>query len=244
MVILSCAVILFVTTVTSWPVLILMGTTTVPQSTPRITDSICATEDKQNYDNYQIYYHAFLSLLVCPCFVALVVLYGLVWRVVRKYNSQKQGKYKVISAEGSSASDRKTSITSVRGSSDKVNNITVDIQEMTSANDKQNKIATSTTEANDQRKFSIVKKTTIAFLLITVIFFISYIPYLILTILIYTNSITVLTSSSEVFINIIRYTPYINNMANVFIYGCFDAQFRREVKVVYNNVMFCKMLRL
>ena len=235
MVILSCVVILLVTTVTSWPVLILMGTTTVPQSTSRITDSICATEDKQDYDKYQIYYHAVLSLLVCPCFVALVVLYGLVWRVVRKYNSQKQEKYKFIAAEETSASDRKTPITSIRGSSDK---------EMTSSNDKQYNRTTSTTEANDQRKFNMVKKTTIAFLLITIIFFISYIPYLILTILIYTNSITVLTSSEVVFINIIRYTPYINNMANVFIYGCFDVLFRREVKKIYTNIMFCKMLRL
>ncbi|XP_060572867.1 neuropeptide Y receptor type 1-like [Ruditapes philippinarum] len=237
--ILSCLVILLVTTGTSWPVLILMGKTTVPESTPRITDSICATENKENYDMYQIYYHAVLSLLVCPCFVALVVLYGLVWRVVRKYNASKKDKYKFIVADGSSESDRKSSKGSLN--TNKCND-TADSQSMTSSFMKQNSVTSQTAEINDRKKFKRIKKTTIAFLLITVIFFISYIPYLILTILIYSNAISVLTSSGVVFVNIIRFTPYINNIANVFIYGCFDVQFRREVKALYNTC--CKMLRL
>jgi hypothetical protein len=228
--------------VSSWPVLILIGTTTNLTSTPQITDSICATEEKENYDMYQIYYHGGLTLLVGPCFVALVVLYGLVWRVVRKYNAQKQDRYKFIAADGSSVSDRKTSLTSVR-STDKANDISY-IQEMTSSDDKQNKRISSKAETNTRKKFNVVKKTTIAFLLITAIFFISYIPYLILTILIYSNTISGLTSSGVVFVNIIRFTPYINNIANVFIYGCFDVQFRREIKTVYNKVTCFKTLRL
>ncbi|XP_045165561.1 trace amine-associated receptor 4-like [Mercenaria mercenaria] len=238
---LSCVIILLVTTATSWPVLILVGTTTVPTATPRITDSICATENKENYSAYQIYYHIVLSLMVCPCFVALVVMYTLIWRVVRKYNALKQNRYKFIVSEASTESDRKTSIKNSKEI------ILADSQEQNFNFERQSsrKLRTTdqNTESNDRKKLDRAKKTTIAFILITVIFFISYMPYLILTILIYSKSITNQTPSEVVFVNIIRYTPYINNMANVFIYGCFDVKFRREVEKFYKNTGCWKWFR-
>lgn len=218
-----CVLVIVISTVCSWPVLILMGTTTTPTDTPKITDSICATEDKENYSTYQIYYHIFLSILVLPSFIALIVLYTCIWRVVRRYAMVKRS----MSNYQSYVKDDSTST-----------NPLVEIQRKLSVRDQQNipfdsqknqGSISGEQNADRSRHSDRTRKTTLAFILITVIFFISYIPYLLITILIYTNSITVLTPGEVVFINIIRYTPYINNMANVFVYGCFDLHFRREV---------------
>lgn len=209
-----------------------MGTTTVPSHTSTITDSICATEDDKQYRTYQIYYHIILILLVLPCFVALIVMYTLIWRVVRKYASLNS------SVKEDSASrnlyTKGLSKLSISGENE--------TSEMKSYSDSEKKFLSSKSTENkpiNSRKYVRSRKTILAFILLTVVFFISYIPYLTITILIYTDTITYLAPGEVIFINIIRFTPYINNMANVFIYGCFDMQFRHEVWKLYKSCYPC-----
>lgn len=209
-----------------------MGTTTVPSHTSTITDSICATEDKEHYRSYQIYYHIILSLLVLPCFVALIVLYTLIWSVVRKYASSKSSvKEDKASRNLFKKGPRKSSISAENETS-----------EMKSYYDSEKNFLPSRSLENkpdDSRKYVRSRKTVLAFILITVVFFISYIPYLTITVLIYTDTITYLNPGEVIFINIIRFSPYINNMANVFIYGCFDVKFRHEVWKLYKSYCHC-----
>lgn len=90
-------------------------------------------------------------------------------------------------------------------------------------------------------KFDRTKRTTIMLFWITLVFFISYIPYLLLRIAYYTNPnwYPNMTFAGKVTYNTLLWCVYINNMANSIIYGFCDQRFRQKVIYGYRKV-FCR----
>lgn len=100
------------------------------------------------------------------------------------------------------------------------------------------KIEVRCTLQRAKSKFDRTKRTTMMLFWITVIFFLSYVPYLVLRIVSYMNQdwYTNMSYAGKVTYNTILWCVYINNMANCIIYGFCDQRFRQEVQHAYNKI--------
>ncbi|KAL3847556.1 hypothetical protein ACJMK2_018461 [Sinanodonta woodiana] len=82
------------------------------------------------------------------------------------------------------------------------------------------------------------RKITYILFLITVIYFCSFLPHLILKILAFLKKefFLSLTFSQAFAYNTFVWSFFINNVANPFIYGFHDKNFKREVKLIYERI--------
>ncbi|XP_060580306.1 5-hydroxytryptamine receptor 7-like [Ruditapes philippinarum] len=100
-----------------------------------------------------------------------------------------------------------------------------------------NQIKTETTNDNHQKR-NRIRKITLAFILVTVFFCISYIPFLsagIFLIQIEMSS-SDLSKDSYIALHIVQTCVFINSMVNCFIYSCFDIQFKQEIGMLYKTL--------
>ena len=90
-------------------------------------------------------------------------------------------------------------------------------------------------------KFDRTKRTTMMLFWITIVFFISYVPYLVLRIVFYTNPnwYPSMTFTGKVTYNTLLWCVYMNNMANSVIYGFCDQRFRQKAIYGYQRA-FCR----
>ncbi|XP_053374019.1 5-hydroxytryptamine receptor-like [Mercenaria mercenaria] len=264
-----CLLVLFIALLISWPAPVLYGLATVQTSDPNINGTRCYTEDKENFAKYQGYFNALLILIVVVCFIVLVVLYTLIWRVIVKHSGQK----------GQAITDRPEE----SSSNVQVTNNTTDTFEMTSGtvnssgSDTEEKVArqflppekqvyvvdkhshceddknkgkktgkSKKAQRHHQQSSDRSRKTTFMFLAITVVFFMSYVPHLILKIVTFMNKSFVpqMSFTEKVVYNTFIWCFFINNMANSFIYGVFDSRFKSEVKNMYSNLYRLARLRV
>ncbi|XP_060582068.1 octopressin receptor-like [Ruditapes philippinarum] len=100
-----------------------------------------------------------------------------------------------------------------------------------------NQIKTETTNDNHQKK-NRIRKITLAFILVTVSFCISYIPFLsagIFKIQIQMSS-SYLSKDVYIALHFVQTCVFINSMVNCFIYSCFDIQFKQEIGMLYKTL--------
>ncbi|KAK3590703.1 hypothetical protein CHS0354_008042 [Potamilus streckersoni] len=112
------------------------------------------------------------------------------------------------------------------------NGIYLETQEK-SGMDKLNSTSKSTQKDRDK-----TRKITYILFLITVVYFCSFLPHLILKILAFLKKDFLLRLNfSEAFAyNTFVWSFFINNVANPFIYGFHDKNFKREVKLIYQRI--------
>lgn len=103
------------------------------------------------------------------------------------------------------------------------------------------KSKTLTSAQRASNKFDRTKRTTMMLFWITIIFFISYIPYLVLRIVSYMNPqwYPGMSYGGKVTYNTVLWCVYINNMANSIIYGFCDQRFRNEIILGYRKIFRC-----
>ncbi|XP_053402763.1 uncharacterized protein LOC123550516 [Mercenaria mercenaria] len=81
------------------------------------------------------------------------------------------------------------------------------------------------------------KRTTQMFFTITILYFITFIPHLILQLITVTqdNFVASLSFTEQVVYHIVVFCSFLNSMVNCYVYGCFDTLFRNELKRLYTG---------
>lgn len=238
----------------SWPAPILYGASTVQTTNPNINGTRCYTEDKHNFSKYQAYFNEFLIFIVFAAFIVLTVLYVLIWRVIRQHGNQGSSGNKELLKESSSTTPTTESLEMTSGSQN-----STDDKSFKRSQDKLTEIKSFSGKNNSQSiwskftkegkydlssggeksvKFSRAKRTTLMFLLITTVFFLSYFPHLALKVVAFMKKgfVENLPFPQKVAYNTFVWCFFLNNIANCFIYGFVDLRFRRELIKMYRKL--------
>lgn len=254
-----CLVVMCIALLMSWPAPVLYGVATVPTSDPNINGTRCYTENRPNFDKLQGYFNAGLVLIVLISFVVLVVLYCLIWRVIAKHGSVKTSGYKEHSKETSSNIHTTESQEMTSGTQDSSNDHAPEISQHTTvtetksiASEFSSKIVSNKSSnagkyemrnktdkpQPETKKLDRSKRTTLMFLIITAVFFLSYVPHLALKIAAFMKKRFVEDMSFEgkVAYNTFVWCFFMNNAANCFIYGFVDLRFRAEIVRMYGKL--------
>lgn len=229
---------------TAWPAPILFGITSVPTMEVNTNGSRCSTLNKENYAKYQGYYNAGLLLILMLEFVVLVVMYTLIWRVIAKRGLSGK-KNKTCRAATSDVSEVTSEIHVITSKTMPTGSELISAKTLVEITDrvavecdqKQAHICKTKDKSKDTLR---ANKTTLVFLLITLVFGLSYFPHLALKIIVYVDKdfVSRMSFPVSVFYNTIIWCFFINNVANCFIYGFFDVRFRREISMLYNRILF------
>lgn len=228
--------------VLSWPAPVLYGHGSVNTTNPNITGVRCYTQDIFKDTKYQAYFNAVLILVVFGVLGILVVLYSLIGRTISRHVTFKSS---VPDSKSPESKSKETETSDTISHDDKISDDNK--MNIIATNDQQKQlppdeaIDKTTDRKQKERKggnFDRAKRTTFMFFLITVFFFLSYVPHLILKIVAFVNTDFVpdLTFTGKVFYNTFVWCFFINNMANCFIYGFCDLRFRKEVKKIYTTL--------
>lgn len=261
-----CIVAMMAALLFSWPGFAIYGSTPIQTRDPFITGYECNLLVEIKLTWYPIIFNGALLFIAFSSFIVLTVLYSIIGKVVWKHRKLRtrgdeinktevtevktsdehgipnpnfhSGSSDSFSGVESANSDKKnaTSQNSPRRDSN-VSKDKIELRTRTSSVSKETKRPKSTLQrALD--KFDRTKRTTFMLFLITLFFFFSYVPYLVLRIAFYTNPAWYpnMTFSGKVAFNTFLWFVYVNNMANPIIYGFCDQRFRNEVRNCYNSL--------
>ena len=252
---LSCLIVLGVALLLSWPAPVLFGGSTVKIEGENVTGTRCYTEDKFKDTKYQAYFNAVLILVVFGVFIVLVILYSLIGRVILRHSTFNfKNKRSATGDSTNSTATLETKEYSISSTSTGKTKCTLEPPSVstgsTSGTENDNtkdqetkketamRTPTKDKKVNEQNKFTKMRKTTYMLFIITVVFFVSYFPHLILKIVTFANKNFVpnMSFAGKVFYNTFIWCFFINNAANSIIYGFCDVRFREEVFQIYRNL--------
>lgn len=214
--------------VISWPAPVLYGHSSVNTTNPNITGVRCYTQDVFKDTKYQTFFNAVLILVVFGVLGVLVVMYSLIGKAISKHVTLKSSIPEPTSPESKSKETETLD--------------TISEENKSSDENKMNIIKIKKQKEGKTSSFDRAKRTTLMFFLITVFFFLSYVPHLILKIFAFVipNFVMNMSFAGKVLYNTFVWCFFINNMANCFIYGFCDLRFRKEVKKMYTALFsFC-----
>ncbi len=206
----------------AWPTILIYGLRTAETGIEGLTGKDCSTNDALKATLYPLIYNGILALMFIIVAIVLCVLYVLIWRTAKRHTQTSRP-------------------TPISGSKKSVTNI-----ELSSADSETcsgpTKMSYSPNKTKPSRRRSN-KTTTIAFL-VTIVFILSFLPYLCLSI---TRALVKdfdynLNSTGTVFFNIFLRSYFVNSAANPIIYGVMNIRFRRECCKVLKQVFCCGRL--
>jgi len=217
---LLCVAVLIPSAITSWPAPFLYGDETMMTEHANITGTRCYEDDRFKGTHLMAYYNLVLMALVVVILTVLCVLYTLIWRSLKK-------TYIV--------SKRRLPMTDLPNSSEVSQNYPTTTSEVTSSS-----LSTELTVVDGcvPKHRRIQHKTTKIFILITLIFAASFLPHLVLMTITFLDESFVgnMTFSGRLLYNTFLWCIFINNMANPFLYGFLDRQFRLDLKDLYKSM--------
>lgn len=241
----TCFLVLLLGILMSWPAPILFGITNVQTSDPNINGSRCYTESIENVAKYQGLFNTWLIVVIAVSFCILVIMYTLIWREIMRRTRLKYEQNRIsssISSTSLNASNTNATVECIgRNVSNEMNTLPERNEEIRPEAEKR---VSCTDHAQNARKnrcdpFDRKRKTTVIFVLLTAIYFLSFFPHLILKIVTFMKRdfLLNLKFQEKVVYNTFIWCFFINNMANCFVYGCFDARFRRELGRIYKRII-------
>lgn len=259
-----CLLVFGIALILSWPAPVLYGGATVNTTQQNITGTRCYTEDKFVNTKYQAYFNAMLILIVFGIFIILIVIYSFIGRIISKHNTFKSNipvahasdtsssvNQYTPSTDRSEISDGLSSASSKKYAHSQTKNAICGNMESSKKPETNIKCVFTIAPAQtfnkeisgrkkDQPNTSPkrTRRTTLMFFLITVVFFISYIPHLLLKLVTFMNKsfVSDMSFTGKVLYNTFVWCFFINNMANSFIYGFCDGRFRSEVRAMYSKL--------
>ena len=229
---LTCIVTLCVSYGLAFPTYFFFELNSVETGYANITGHICTTDSDYITTKIPTIYHIVLMVLAGIAFVALVVIYVSISRVLVNRGMQKSYSRKVsddraivaISTTDTS-SVLPISISSTCGGPSF--NLT-DTPRHTDGNWKMH-------IKNETALFNETKRKTVTFFIIVAIYFCSYLPNIILNIATYTNYefFQELCRQNAVVYHMFKWVFFVNNAANPIVYLFLDVKFRAGVKAFY-----------
>lgn len=255
----TCGLVILVAAGLSWPALILFGHTTVETGYVNITGVRCSTDDHYIHTNYQTFFNIALILIVAVAFVIHIVLYSIICRAIKNHNLNnlkiKQIKSlrrvptpetvtvfsvtdisAVDASESSPQCNKKCNTRLSHSDGSASSNFSMELsQNIRAENDSQNG---GIHVKNQFKKFKETRRMTVIFFAIVAIFFISYIPHLMLKIIVYSREdfLESISRPALVTYNTFIWCFFINNVANPIVYMFLDIKFRAEVITFYRRL--------
>ena len=248
----TCGVIMGVSLLTSWPAPILYGHATVETRVKNVTGVRCYTDDKFKDTKYQAYFNAVLILIVFGVFFVLTVLYIIIGRQILKHKTFKTSIKSDVqsgSSEGVKISTSGTIETPITSDDETNENVRKAKTKSWFKTRLEFKKSIFSPDVKIETKYVVnpkpsgkhtdrSKRTTFMLFMITLVFFCSFVPHLILKIVTFVNPNFVLnmTFAGKVVYNTIIWCFFINNMANSIIYSFCDRRFRVEIRNGYIRI--------
>ena len=216
----------------AWPQFFLSGIRHV-RLRDNITGIDCSLSDEYKSTKYPFYHNAVMFLIFIVCIVSLIIMYALIGRKIFQHSRfRKTFRPSFIS---SSSTSNKTSSTSFSGSSKqshRTDHIPLGQAKSTLNNNPTPRSHHSPSNDNKSKQ----KITKVAFA-VSVLFILSYLPYLILTTMTAVRGRFVAKPGPIVsaVLPIVTRSVFINSVGNPFIYGILDQRFRRYVKQTFGR---------
>ena len=224
-----CAGLLF-----SWPAFVIYGIRTVETETSGVFGSDCSTSDGMIRTQYPLVYHAVLALGFITLTITLAVLYGLICVSAKKhtrYMTRTSDIQKPFSGEkDSSVSSLECSTSNVRLSH--IANV-------------QPRLSKESTKGETTRKRRVKDKTTIIGFVVTLVFVMSFLPFLSLVGArsFFKDFDYNLKGAAMVAFNVFIRSYFVNSAANPIIYGVLNVRFREESIRLFKRVLCCVKLQ-
>ncbi|KAJ8299358.1 hypothetical protein KUTeg_023418 [Tegillarca granosa] len=232
--VLACFLAIVVAAFLAWPNAVFKNSSSVDLGNGTIGIE-CGFDNyyKENRKKYPIVYYGFLFVIYIGLTLALIVLYVMIGRTLYKYAKIKKVQFNKNSIPLPNISDSYTRARKYRTQSNSPSTSTDQHLESSfgNANTSIHKHRLPGNEANNgtgktvEIKPGVKRKTNILFA-ITVLFTLSFLPYLILVPITFLSSTFISSLGSDVWpvYSIFRKFFYLNNMVNPFIYGFFDTK--------------------
>ena len=245
-----CVVIMGVSLLTSWPAPVLYGHATVETRVENVTGVRCYTDDKFKDTKYQAYFNAVLILIVFGVFFVLTVLYIIIGRQILKHKTFKTNVKSEVQSGSSDGVKMSTSGTPITSEDESNDNVRKSKAKSWFKGRLEFKNPTFSSHIKNEEKYIVnpkpsgkytdrSKRTTFMLFMITLVFFCSFVPHLILKIVTFVNPNFVpnMTFAGKVIYNTFIWCFFINNMANSIIYSFCDRRFRGEIRDGYARIL-------
>lgn len=196
---------------------------------------------KGNRKKYPIVYYGFLFVIYIGLTLALIVLYVMIGRTLYKHAKMKKVQFNKKSIPLPNISDSYTRARKYRTQSNSSSTSTDQHQDSSLGSIHKHRLpgneANNGTGKTVEIKPGVERKTNILFA-ITVLFTLSFLPYLILVPITFLSSTFISSLGPKVWpvYSIFRKFFYLNNMVNPFIYGFFDTRFRKICFEFYRKI--------
>lgn len=216
-----CCGCLLLAVVFSWPAPVLYGKEIVISTDYNISGARCGQEIKFSDTRFMMYFNFVCISVVLASFVFLVCIYSAVWKVIKNH----------------------LALRNLRGSDGLRNHIiwnssaTLNSQNISTSNTSVSQQELLNSLQNDNKSSRKSSRTSFMFLVITAIFFLSYIPHFVLKII----SLTVkdflinLSYPGKLVYHTFVWCFFLNNIANPIVYLAFDNHFRKTLKSIYSK---------
>ena len=250
-----CLLALFASLLVSWPVILMYGSTPIDTGHENITGLECNVLVDMRSTAYPLTFNAVLLIIATGSFITLSVLYSLIGRVIwnhRSLNSKPDAADTEVTTikmtenafksanfhSGSSESQECTDTDGKQSSDQSKSQADFETRRRNSSVGNSTKKDNRSSLAKAMSKFDRTKRTTMMLFWITIFFFITYIPYLVLRIAsyLYMDWYPNMTFSGKVTFNTFLWCVFINNMANPIIYGFCDQRLRQEIIRGYSSI--------
>lgn len=204
----------------SWPALVIFGRKSIPTSDPNITGVECTVDDNIRDRVYPtLYYGTLLGVFVIALCI-ITTLYTLIGRMVWKVKRTTIGE--VID------NTRRPSAASLQMAPSSGN---------VSKEERRGSLDSLSTPAPNSRQAIRAGRTTMIFITVTVIFVLSFLPFLTVTLLkaakVVFNEFE--THQEELIYNVCVRSYFINNSVNPLIYSVMNINFRRECLAIFRR---------
>ncbi|XP_060066311.1 cholecystokinin receptor type A-like [Ylistrum balloti] len=240
----------------SWPAAILYGFSTVDTGYRNLKGAACYINDAFITTKYTTYYNAVIILIIIIANIVLIVLYI---KVVRRIYQQKafrtDNKHQISRARKKSFEPGQTckvvtnsefqfcSMDMLKASHEDLTTCSaldesVNALDDSSENSKHgNRLTKPGNRAKSKKVSHRSARVTMMLFIITVVYFVSFLPHLVLKILADAKKdfLPNLDYTGTFMFYMFLYTIFINNMANPIIYGFCDSKFMEHVRAMYRR---------
>ena len=241
----ACIITLLVSYGLSLPSVFIFGSNTVEVMTlySNLTGVCCSTDDKYITSNFATVFNGVLIFLAIIVFPALIFIYILISRVIMRRGKKEDTQHRDNTSSPKVFTIDTTEIESA--SNARSNHIiqsqrdTIVLSKLQSSDVGSHETVAYTMHMKSHSvMFRETRRKTIIFFFIVAIYMCSYLPKLVVTVLLYTNYefFQNLDFSSALAYNTLKWLFFANNVANPVVYFFLDVKFRSELKLFYCSV--------
>ena len=241
----ACIITLLVSYGLSLPSVFIFGSNTVEVMTlySNLTGVCCSTDDKYITSNFATVFNGVLIFLAIIVFPALIFIYILISRVIMRRGKKEDTQHRDNTSSPKVFTIDTTEIESA--SNARSNHIiqsqrdTIVLSKLQSSDVGSHETVAYTMHMKSHSvMFRETRRKTIIFFFIVAIYMCSYLPKLVVTVLLYTNYEFFQNQdfSSALAYNTLKWLFFANNVANPVVYFFLDVKFRSELKLFYCSV--------